>query len=300
MNTDFDKSLQDLLCNHTEQPTSDCWDKILSRLDTLPPVDASSVSAGNSVSQFVGSVAGKIAITAAVAVSVGMAIYFAVKDGEKEELTAKKQEVIVTEQDTDLLYQDYAKAEVIKNEMKIVLSSDKITQSNDIISMDTATAEKIEEKITVFSPPITSSVNQPDMNLTAKEPTLQSQETVKQPYWIQSTQKEAVMESVKEVETVVKTEEETEAVKIPPIVIPNIFTPNGDGTNDCFVIENIEQISENQLDVYTKNGRVVHSKRFYDNRWDGRGLPDGVYFYIFRFTYEGEQFMRRGSVTIRR
>jgi len=298
MNNDFDKNLQDLLSNHTEQPATDCWDRILSRLDATQAVDAGSASTVNTVSQFVGSVVGKIAITAVVVASVGMTIYFVVKDNEEQ--TVHQQEIIATEQDTVSLHREYIKEEVIEKREEKVLFSDKITQPNGIVSADTAIENKTEETVTVVSPVINPSENQ-SLNAAVKESSPQSQETAQQQHHpAQPAKKETVVEPVKEKEIVDEDKAETGEGKMPLLKIPNVFTPNGDGQNDCFVIQNIELVGDNQLDIYTRDNRVVYSKRYYDNRWDGRGLPDGVYFYIFRFAYEGEQFMRTGSVTIKR
>ncbi|MDR1878379.1 MAG: gliding motility-associated C-terminal domain-containing protein, partial [Bacteroidales bacterium] len=88
--------------------------------------------------------------------------------------------------------------------------------------------------------------------------------------------------------------------KQPELKIPNIFTPNGDYVNDYFVISGIEQLSENQLIVYHRNGRIVYDKMNYQNDWNAENIENGVYYYIFKFIYQNTQFMRSGSLTIKR
>jgi gliding motility-associated-like protein len=65
--------------------------------------------------------------------------------------------------------------------------------------------------------------------------------------------------------------------------IYNGFSPNGDGLNDNFVIEGIEEFPDNVLTVYNRWGSVVHTVKSYKNdwqgTWDGTNLPDGTYFY---------------------
>ena len=95
--------------------------------------------------------------------------------------------------------------------------------------------------------------------------------------------------------TVNKTEPEVKELKI-----PNVFTPNGDGVNDYFVIVNIETCSSTQLKICDRNGRVVFETNNYHNEWDGHGLPDGVYFYSFIYHRGEGGGVKQGSVTIRR
>lgn len=63
-----------------------------------------------------------------------------------------------------------------------------------------------------------------------------------------------------------------------PGFVPNVFTPNGDQFNPVFEIENIESRDWN-LQVFNRWGEKVYEKDFYDNTWDGNGLPSGVYYY---------------------
>ncbi len=68
---------------------------------------------------------------------------------------------------------------------------------------------------------------------------------------------------------------------------PNVVTPNGDGLNDRFVIQNlIEGLGYpiNTLDIYNKWGtRVYHKENISSDSdfWDPADMPDGTYFYRF-------------------
>jgi gliding motility-associated-like protein len=61
--------------------------------------------------------------------------------------------------------------------------------------------------------------------------------------------------------------------------IPNIITPNGDSKNDFFVIPKLHLYPDNALMVYDRWGKMVFSKKNYDNTWNAEGLSSGVYFY---------------------
>jgi len=66
--------------------------------------------------------------------------------------------------------------------------------------------------------------------------------------------------------------------------IPNVFTPNGDGTNDYFEVTT-DGATVYQFSVFTRTGtRIYHSKSpriFWDgNSLDGAELKDGIYYYV--------------------
>ena len=63
------------------------------------------------------------------------------------------------------------------------------------------------------------------------------------------------------------------------IFIPNVFTPNGDKTNEKFLISNKFLLNTWNLDVYNRWGKKVYSAHPYNNEWDGDDLDAGVYYY---------------------
>lgn len=81
----------------------------------------------------------------------------------------------------------------------------------------------------------------------------------------------------------------------PKLVVPNIFTPNGDGYNDIFRIEGLH-LGMWRLRVYNRWGRQVYGSEGYKNDWDGGGLSEGVYFYELSRPYIGDRYS--GPVTI--
>lgn len=91
------------------------------------------------------------------------------------------------------------------------------------------------------------------------------------------------------------------------ITVAQGFSPNGDGINDQFAIEN--EINENlSLRVYNRFGHMVYEKENYKNDWDGNansgmmsnqkiGLPDDTYYYVLRLE-NGKQ--KIGFLTLKR
>jgi len=66
--------------------------------------------------------------------------------------------------------------------------------------------------------------------------------------------------------------------------IPNIFTPNGDNTNDTWNIKYLESLPNCVITVFNRYGQQVFSSKGYLTPWDGKKdgveLPYGTYFYI--------------------
>lgn len=68
------------------------------------------------------------------------------------------------------------------------------------------------------------------------------------------------------------------------LVVPNVFTPNGDGVNDIWNVKYLESYPNNKVDVYNRYGEKVYSSIGYSVPWDGKYngsyLPPGTYYYI--------------------
>jgi len=67
-----------------------------------------------------------------------------------------------------------------------------------------------------------------------------------------------------------------------PLIVPNAFTPNGDGKNDTFTIPGLETYSDTELTIINRWGNTVYEKVNYQNDWTGENLVEGTYFYILR------------------
>ncbi len=70
------------------------------------------------------------------------------------------------------------------------------------------------------------------------------------------------------------------------LYVPNIFTPNGDGSNDSFEIRNLP--ANAKLVVTNRWGKQVFSSNNYQNDWNGNDAIDGVYFY--QLQVDGEKY----------
>ncbi|WP_299287337.1 PKD domain-containing protein [uncultured Mucilaginibacter sp.] len=67
-------------------------------------------------------------------------------------------------------------------------------------------------------------------------------------------------------------------------VIPNTFTPNNDGINDIWNIQNLDSYPDVTVEIYNRYGQQIYYSKGYSIPWDGRykgaELPVGTYFYV--------------------
>jgi gliding motility-associated-like protein len=83
-------------------------------------------------------------------------------------------------------------------------------------------------------------------------------------------------------------------------IVPNAFSPNGDGINDRWHIQYLESYPGATVDVYNRYGQLVFSSIEYSVDWDGtvngKPLPIGTYYYVIN-PKNGRKIIS-GSVTI--
>jgi gliding motility-associated-like protein len=73
------------------------------------------------------------------------------------------------------------------------------------------------------------------------------------------------------------------------LVVPDAFSPNGDGTNDLFVVKGLEYYPNNSFQVFNRWGSKVYERSPYTNTWTGKSegklnwgkdLPESTYYFI--------------------
>lgn len=70
------------------------------------------------------------------------------------------------------------------------------------------------------------------------------------------------------------------------IRVPNVFTPNGDGINDLFIV-NANGITPLEISIFSRTGTLVYNTKSPIIVWDGKNssgseLSEGIYFYVLK------------------
>ena len=103
------------------------------------------------------------------------------------------------------------------------------------------------------------------------------------------------------------------------LIFPNVITPNGDGSNDVFAIENLntdvnpedpDGYRNNKLVIFDRWGKKVYEAKNYDTFardgqiqlgsqvFDASGVSDGVYYFSFYYKGKAKTVNYNGSLTI--
>jgi gliding motility-associated-like protein len=101
--------------------------------------------------------------------------------------------------------------------------------------------------------------------------------------------------------------EEPEFVPTTTFRIPEGFSPDGDGINDNFEIEGLEDYDRVTIHVFNRFGNIIYENDNYQNNWDGTtrkslggsgSLPTGTYFYVIKVVDTGKQY--KGNVFLKK
>jgi gliding motility-associated-like protein len=89
---------------------------------------------------------------------------------------------------------------------------------------------------------------------------------------------------------------------LPLFVLPNAFTPNNDGKNDCFGIKRWGNVQIIQLAIFNRWGQIVFETKDPGKCWDGRFKgqlqPSGGYVYIIKAKSFCGDVVRKGNLML--
>ncbi len=81
----------------------------------------------------------------------------------------------------------------------------------------------------------------------------------------------------------------------PPLYIPNAFSPNGDGLNDDWEIENIGLYTDTTVEVFNRWGNTVFFSKGYSEPWKAEGVEiTTTYSYVIKTKFK----TYRGLITV--
>lgn len=260
--------MKEIFENYSEQPSEDVWRRLSERLDAEMPVQGGSRARKKGWIWMVAAAAG---------LTVGGVIFGLVRhqtDATPETSVNTSQQVV---------------AELQEETVTEVFTSD------DAVVEATEAATAVAEETTAIQP---EKKVETARESAAREETVAPKANVRQVVLpANSTLAKQLAE-----DPVLKTlsPDAVDWSRPTHLSIPNLFTPNGDGVNDLFVIEGMENYSSPKLVVRDKNNKVVYQSNAYKNTWGGEDCPEGVYSYEFTFVYNGIENQATGKVRIMR
>jgi gliding motility-associated-like protein len=91
-------------------------------------------------------------------------------------------------------------------------------------------------------------------------------------------------------------------VTLEGILIPNVFSPNGDGTNDAFYIPN-SGLKEYKIEIFDRWGVKIFESEAPAIHWDGHSTSggmctDGTYYYILHAITDTRDYSTTGFITL--
>jgi gliding motility-associated-like protein len=284
------------LGNHEVPVNPELWSSIASQ---IPAVTTTSVATGVGLTT-------KILIGISVAASLATGIYFIQTENKDQEVKSTPETILPSE-----VKQTVEKDNKIENS---TVDNSSLKTSESIKTIDSKIIDYNSESNTQNNviTGVTNPVKNEEDILVETNSNLEVKGTVE----ICSKSDVKAQEDTKVSENKVHVQNEnikptsqTNSVLIPKessiqFTLPNVFTPNGDGTND-YLETKIEGVTEFSVVVLNENGKVVYQSQDTEFKWDGT-LPNGdkvlqgsYVYYITGKDSEGKVVSKHSRLTIK-
>lgn len=297
------KDIHDILSNYEEQPPTNCWEKLSGRLDAIMPQSEGAASSASAAAKGATTTLTKAIIASVIGIVTVSTITLVV-------LTPSKKDSPVNNMTTNSTCSDTPTDSSVIRENEHTSSymmDSKSTASSRSISNEEETP--VHEATPIFPIPSSPSTIEQATSLEGKQAIAKANPAIvphtitpAKPTISEATlpQSSTIIQNHKNDPVVQNLSEEENVNWNPPakIEIPNVFTPNGDGYNDYFVIKGIESCSKRQLIVRNRSGKIVFRSNNYESNWNGEDCPDGTYTYQFFFSSNGIEQNLNGTVNI--
>lgn len=245
------------------------------------------------------SVVAKTIITITVAASViGTGVFFFTKEDKQvkpvEEIVEKVQENPTADNNSTKLSE---KIVIESNKDHSNINSNEIKVWEDPIKIITAQSNENLDKSSGFT-----IVDQPE----TVDGNPELKENKQNPEIIVHRNEDQIQRQNDEVSENLENQENTGDIKESTIILPNIFSPNGDGHSDQLFLnpEELIGLTDFNVVVLNQNNQVVYQSDQSDFIWDGRGLdgnvvPAGNYiYYITARDVKGKLITKYNSLRI--
>ncbi|MBR6160267.1 MAG: gliding motility-associated C-terminal domain-containing protein [Bacteroidales bacterium] len=306
------KNIKDILSAYEVEPSAGCWDKLSQRLDAAAAQASADTSSSSAAGTSAGkgaallhSVGAKIAATITGALIVGGVVTFVVlrpnsaETAQTDNTPSTTMTVADTSEENNAIpsTSNIGNTEPVVNKEKTDVQTNMPTSAADAEPVSTPDAPSTTTPAPSHPTPTTITA-QPVLAPQAAKPSLSTNTTLGQV----SLNQPSVLSQNMQDDPVLQNLSEDAIDWTPPtkVEIPNVFTPNGDGINDRFVIKGIENCEKRQLEMRNQAGNIVFQSSRYENDWAGDNCPDGTYRYRFIFSNRNISQTLTGTVTILR
>lgn len=288
------------LGNHEVQVNPELWSSIASQI----PAATTTVSSAAGIS-----LASKILIGVSVAASLATGIYFIQSDANQPLKEQPRQEALPVEIKKNDNPNDLEENSNIETKNRVKDNSDYIKLfENDIIS-ENKNVKSNEYPLLENESGLVLTEDKSGIKTISQEENKTNTEVKAQ---VENNYQNLVNENEKAVSMVSESTKETNQnnlARIPKessisISLPNVFTPNGDGTNDYLEIK-IAGVFEFSVVVLDDNGKVIYQSQDVDFKWDGflqngDKAPQATYvYYITGKDADGKLVSKHSRLTIK-
>lgn len=293
---DYIEQLFSTKLKNAEVPVSpEVWTKISAGIQTT-----GAVSTGVST----GFLKGKlmwIAGTIIGVVGIGTAIYFS-QPKEETNQSAKNKTVNQKEKLSPIIEE----SNTIEKPLELSLNTE---EKSIPVEQNQVSVEKIEDEIvineefTTVQKDLTSEEKEEIVMLPTRNPSSIINNSAKKQEIDNTLQSLPVIENSDEENEVIQQIEEKETKEI---ILPNAFSPNQDGVEDIFFIQNLSNISDFQVVILNAKNQVMYSSNDINFNWDGRNqsgewVEKGTYVYFLTgINSDGSKFNKASQLRVYR
>lgn len=293
---DYIEQLFSTKLKNAEVPVSpEVWTKISAGIQTTGAV-STGVSAG-----FLKGKLMWIAGTIIGVVGVGTAIYFS-QPKEETNQSAKNKTVNQKEKLSPIIEE----SNTIEKPLELSLNTEEksIPAEQNQVSVEKIEDEiVINEEFTTVQKDLTSEEKEEIVMLPTRNPSSIINNSAKKQEIDNTLQSLPVIENSDEENEVIQQIEEKETKEI---ILPNAFSPNQDGVEDIFFIQNLSNISDFQVVILNAKNQVMYSSNDINFNWDGRNqsgewVEKGTYVYFLTgINSDGSKFNKASQLRVYR
>lgn len=290
---DYIEQLFSTKLKNAEVPVSpEVWTKISAGIQTTGAV-STGVSAG-----FLKGKLMWIAGTIIGVVGVGTAIYFS-QPKEETNQSAKNKTVNQKEKLSPIIEE----SNTIEKPLELSLNTEEKSipvEQNQVSVEKTEDEIVINEEFTTVQKDLTSEEKEEIVMLPTRNPSSIINKSAKKQEIDNTLQSLPVIENSDEENEVIQQIEEKE------IILPNAFSPNQDGVEDIFFIQNLSNISDFQVVILNAKNQVMYSSNDINFNWDGRNqsgewVEKGTYVYFLTgINSDGSKFNKASQLRVYR